>query len=123
VNDDGRQTWRVGFYVEVEVEAYEGEAAIVAEEACHWPGTWSPPRAATETSGRLNGKPVKARILRSRALMVKPVAPRPDVDLPPGVEAVEDGWILADALVSPPKGWRWTYLTRPGSRLIEPDKP
>lgn len=65
-----RTTWRVGFYVEVEVSAYEGEAAIVAEAACNWPGTWSPPRDAVETTGVINDRPVTARILRSQALMV-----------------------------------------------------
>ncbi len=69
----GRTTWRIGFYVEVEVDAYEGEAVIVAEMATGWPGDWTPPRAALATYGVINGKRVTARILRSKALMVKPV--------------------------------------------------
>lgn len=74
----GRQRWRVGFYVEVEVDAYEGEASIVAEAACDWPGSWSPPRDAIEVRGYLGDKLVAARILRSQALMVRPFDARVD---------------------------------------------
>jgi hypothetical protein len=66
-----RTTWRVGFWVEVEVDAYEGEAALLAEQACGWPGSWSPPRDAVTTEGVINGKRITAQILRSQALMVK----------------------------------------------------
>jgi hypothetical protein len=68
-----RARWRVGFYVEVEVEAYEGEAVLMAEAATHWPGDWQPPHPPTVTSGRLGGRRVEAQILRSQALMVKEV--------------------------------------------------
>lgn len=70
-----RKRWRVGFYVEVELDAYEGEAAIVAEAACGWPGSWSPPHDAVISHGVINDKPITASILRSQALMVKEVEP------------------------------------------------
>lgn len=67
---DGRRRWRVGFYVEVEVDAYPGEASLVAEAACRWPGSWRPPHDPTTTTGVINSKQVTARIVRSEALMV-----------------------------------------------------
>lgn len=70
---EGKVRWRVGFYVEVEVEAYEGEAAMMAEAACQWPGNWSPPREPITHLGELMRKPVEATVLRSQALMVKRV--------------------------------------------------
>ncbi len=67
-----RRTWRVGFYVEVEVDtAYGQEAAMVAEAACRWPGSWRPAHDPVTTEGHINGKPVVAHIIRSEALMVK----------------------------------------------------
>lgn len=69
----GKQRMRVGFYVEVEVDAYEGEAHLLAEAACGWPGNWrsSDP---VEVEGPFDGGRVtaKARIVRSQALMIKP---------------------------------------------------
>ena len=67
----GKQRWRVGFYVEVEVDAYEGEAVLTANAACDWPGDWSPPRLPTTHDGVLSRQPVTARVIRSQALMVK----------------------------------------------------
>lgn len=73
----GKRLMRVGFYVEVEVEAWPQEAHILAEAACGWPGDWRPPHDPVEVEGPFDGGrvTVKARILRSQALMVKPVAP------------------------------------------------
>jgi hypothetical protein len=68
---DDRTRWRVGFYVEVEVDAYEGEAALLAEAACRWPGSLSPPREPVTTNGLINRTNVSARIIRSQALMVR----------------------------------------------------
>lgn len=68
-----RQRWRVGFYVEVEVDAYEDEAALVAEAACNWPGSWRPPVDPVTVEGVINGKPVTARIIRSQGLMIRPL--------------------------------------------------
>lgn len=66
----GRTAWRVGFYVEVEVNAYDGEAAIVAQAATGWP--WTRHHEPVEVEGFINRKPVTGRILSSQALMVKP---------------------------------------------------
>lgn len=73
-NND-RVRWRVGFYVEVEVDAYDGEAALVAEAACQWPGSWRPPLEPTTTTGVINDRPVTARIISSLALMARRVTP------------------------------------------------
>ena len=69
-----RTTWRVGFYVEVEVDAYNGEAAIIAEAACRWPGSWTPMHKPVITEGVVNDRKVAAHIIRSQALMVRPLA-------------------------------------------------
>lgn len=68
----GKRTYRVGFYVEVEVDAYEGEAVLVAESACQWPGSGRvAAHQPVEVRGYLDTKPVKGRVMRSQALMVK----------------------------------------------------
>lgn len=59
---------RVGFFVEVDVEAYEGEHAIVAQCATQWPENrrFDEP---VEVSGFINGKPVMAKIIKATPLM------------------------------------------------------
>lgn len=73
--EEGKRLWRVSFYVEVEVEAYDGEAHLIAEAACRFPGSWRPPHLAVETEGPLDGGRVTARgrMIRSEALMVKEI--------------------------------------------------
>lgn len=70
---DRKRLWQVGFYVLVEVEAYDGEASLMANIACGWPGNWSPPREPTEVEGTLGQITAEARVLRSQALMVREV--------------------------------------------------
>jgi hypothetical protein len=72
------QTYRIGFFVEIEVDAHDStEAALVAERAAGWPGDWSPPHGRVHVTGvlsgktALSGKTVHANIIRSRVLMVK----------------------------------------------------
>lgn len=72
--EQGKRLWRVGFYVEVEVEAYEGEAILMADAACGFPGNWSPPRQPVETEGEFGRITAVAKILRSQALMVREVS-------------------------------------------------
>lgn len=69
-----RSSWRVGFFVEVDVAAADGnDAALVAEVACGWPGDWSPPLDPVTCQGEIAGRPVVARIIRTKALMAKEV--------------------------------------------------
>jgi hypothetical protein len=58
---------RVGFWVEVEVEAFEGEHALVATCATQWPELRHD--APLEVHGFINGKPITAQIIYSRPLM------------------------------------------------------
>jgi len=74
VSEPTRTTWRVGFYVEVEVDAFDGEAALIAEAACRWPGSWTPMHQPVTTEGVINRRKVAAHIIRSEALMVRPLA-------------------------------------------------
>lgn len=71
---DTRKTFRVGYFVTVDVEAWhESEAGMVGEAACLWPGDWRPPHDPVECVGVINGHTVTARIVRSEVLMVKPL--------------------------------------------------
>ncbi len=66
--------WRVGYFVLVDVEAVDGlDAVMVGEKAAGWPGDWNPPHEPVFVSGKLNGNGVTAEIVRSQALMVKPL--------------------------------------------------
>lgn len=68
-----RKVFRVGYFVTVDVDAFdEGEAAIVGEVACGWPGHHRS-REAIAVVGEINGYRVSARIVSSEALMVKPI--------------------------------------------------
>lgn len=70
---ENRQVFRVGYFVTVDVEAFdEGEAALVGEAALGWPGNWSPPHDPVHHTGTLNGYIVRASIIRSQAMMAKP---------------------------------------------------
>lgn len=65
-----RRTFRVGYFVWADVEAFSaGEAASVGEAAFGWPGDWSPPHEPVPYEGRLNQYIVRASIVRTRALM------------------------------------------------------
>lgn len=79
MDDDKRKVFRVGFFVTVEVDSFhESEAAIMAEAACGWPGSWSPAHDPIPISGVINGHVVTARIIRSQAMMVSPAWHRDD---------------------------------------------
>lgn len=69
----GKRRWRVGFYVEVEVDAWPQEAHLIAEAACGFPGDWRPPREPVAVEGPFDGGRIQAKalIVRSQALMVK----------------------------------------------------
>lgn len=69
-----RKVFRVGYFVTVDVDAFDAsEATVVGECACHWPGNWSVPHEPVAVEGEINGYRVTARIVRSEALMVKPM--------------------------------------------------
>lgn len=73
-DEDGRKRWRIVYAVTVEVMARdETDAVYAGERACGWPGDWSPPHGPVKVQGELNGHTVEAEIVRSQALMLKPV--------------------------------------------------
>lgn len=66
---DKRQTFRVGYFVWADVEAFDAsEAGIVGEAAFGWPGNWSIPHDPVPYEGSLNGYIVRASIVRSQAM-------------------------------------------------------
>lgn len=72
---DKRKVYRVGYFVTVDVDAFdEQEAGIVGERACQWPGSWTQ-HEPVAVEGEIDGYRVTARIVRSEAMMVKPVEP------------------------------------------------
>jgi len=67
-----RKVVRVGYFVTVDVDAFdEREAGVVGEVACGWPGDWMPAHEPIPVEGVLNEHRVTARIVRTQALMVK----------------------------------------------------
>jgi len=67
-----RRVFRVGYFVTVDVYAFdEREAGIVGEAACGWPGDWQPRHDPVPVEGIINEHRVAASIVRSQVLMVK----------------------------------------------------
>lgn len=68
---DHKRMFRVGYFVSVDVEAFDaGEAGLVGEAALGWPGDWRPRHDPVPVEGVLNGYIVRASIVRSQALQV-----------------------------------------------------
>ena len=67
-----KNTYRIGFYVEVEVEAIDGVDAIhIANAACGWPGYFQPPLKPIKHTQSTRRGIVSASVTRSEGLMIK----------------------------------------------------
>lgn len=77
-DEDKAKTYRLGFFVAVDVEAVdESDAWFLAERATGWPGEWSPPKPPVPVSRDWGkGRIAHATIVRSQALMAR-LAPKP----------------------------------------------
>lgn len=66
--------YRISFHVVVDVDAHDPTDAIhTADQACGWPGDYSPPAApVVKTKVALRGsRKIEATVIRSQALMIK----------------------------------------------------
>jgi hypothetical protein len=77
-DDPQERTYRLGFFVVVDVQATdESDAWIIAERATGWPGEWRPPKPPVPVSREWKpGRLARATIIRSQALMLR-LAPEP----------------------------------------------